>query len=72
MISEREKDILFFISEFIDRNSFPPSQDEIRKACFISCNSTVIYHLRRLRAKGFITFKDKSPRTIVIKKLPLY
>ena len=53
-LSKRQKDILAWIVEFIQRNKYPPSVREITSALDISSTSVADYNLRRLAEAGYI------------------
>ncbi|RME62019.1 MAG: repressor LexA, partial [Caldilineae bacterium] len=53
-LSERQKNILRFIAEFIAENNFPPTIREIGQACNISSTSVVKYNLSKLERYGLI------------------
>jgi repressor LexA len=53
-LSERQKNILTFLQEFITENRFPPSIREIGEKVGISSTSVVKYNLDALERKGFI------------------
>ena len=52
--SEKQKQILEFLQEFLDRKSYPPSVRDIQQACGISSTSVVDYNLRLLEKSGQI------------------
>jgi len=54
-LSERQRGILEFVSEYIEGNSYPPSIREIGAAVGISSTSVVSYNLRRLEETGYIS-----------------
>ena len=68
MITEREKDLLEYVTRFKEVNGYSPTVKEIAQG--INTNSTP--HVREmlldLQDKGYLTFKPKSPRTIRILK----
>lgn len=65
-LSESESLVLISISEFIKENDYNPSVRDI--ACDLEKSvSTIHFHLKRLKEKGFIDYKEKVSRTIRIK-----
>lgn len=54
-LSERQRGILEFVSEYIEGNSYPPSIREIGAAVGISSTSVVSYNLRRLEETGYVS-----------------
>lgn len=54
-LSERQRNILEFLGEYIEENGYPPSIREIGAAAGISSTSVVSYNLRRLVKLGYIT-----------------
>lgn len=63
-LSDRQRDILDFLSEFILRNGYPPSVREIGDAVGLSSSSTVHSHLNSLENKGYIKRDPSSARAI--------
>lgn len=53
-LSERQKNILSFIHEYVQDNTRPPTIREIGKAVDISSTSVVNYNLTKLKEKGFL------------------
>lgn len=58
-----------FICRYKDRKSLSPSLREIANACYISVSS-VIRHLDRLEAWGYIERKPNTARAIVLLRHP--
>lgn len=53
-LSERQKNILAFIREYVQENTRPPTIREIGRAAKISSTSVVNYNLTKLKEKGFL------------------
>lgn len=53
-LSGRQQAMLDFISNFIDKNGYPPTIREIGKACGISSTSVVNYNLNKLERDGLL------------------
>jgi repressor LexA len=73
-LTQRQKDILKFISDFISTNGFPPSYREIGHHFNITSTFGVKRHLDALIKKGFINVDSKSNRSISLteKSLELF
>ena len=54
-LSERQRNILEFLGEYIAENGYPPSIREIGAATDTSSTSVVTYNLKRLEEKGYIS-----------------
>jgi len=68
-LTERQKSILSFIENFVERNGYPPSVRDIARHFRITPRG-VLNHLRALEKKGYIDRKDGRARSIkVLKKL---
>ncbi|MDR1184142.1 MAG: transcriptional repressor LexA [Coriobacteriales bacterium] len=65
-LSERQREILDFLSDFITRNGYPPSVREIGEAVGLSSSSTVHSHLNALEDKGFIRRDPSSARALTV------
>ncbi|MCL2209214.1 MAG: transcriptional repressor LexA [Treponema sp.] len=62
-LTERQKDVLSFISDYIKKNSYPPTIREIADNYSISVKGAHD-HITALRKKGFLKHADKRPRTM--------
>jgi repressor LexA len=62
-LTERQKEILAFIAEYIKKNSYPPTIREIADNYSISVKGAHD-HITALRKKGFIKHAGKRPRTM--------
>jgi len=58
-LSERQKNMLAFIADFVGSNSYPPTIREIGRACGISSTSVVKYNLTKLERHELIR-RDKE------------
>jgi repressor LexA len=64
-ITDRQQQVLSFITSYIDKNGYPPSQREIAFHLGVSGTLPVIKHLEALEKKGFLK-RDSSSRSIVL------
>ena len=67
-INKREKEILEFIEEQVNKNGYPPSVREIGKAVGLSSTATVHGYLLRLEEKGYVRKENQKGRTLRILK----
>lgn len=65
-LTQRQQQMLDFIRDFLSREKYPPSYEEIRVALGLSTKSLVDYHLGILEAKHFITRQPGKTRTIAL------
>ena len=65
-LSERQEEILAFLSDFTCKNGYPPSVREIGDAVGLSSSSTVHSHLNTLEDKGYIRRDPSSARALSI------
>ena len=63
--TEIQAETLAFIKTFIKENQFPPTFREIAEHFGIA-PPTVSQHLDALERKGYITRRNREPRTIVV------
>lgn len=63
-LTERQEQVLQFVTSYIDNNGYPPSQREIADHLGIS-NPGVMKHLEALEKKGFIR-RDSNSRSIAL------
>lgn len=64
MLSERQRAILSFVRDFINKKGYPPAVREIGEAVGLSSSASVHNHLRRLQEIGFIARDSAKPRAL--------
>jgi repressor LexA len=62
-LTKRQKEVLSFISGFVNAHSYPPTIREIADHFSMSVKGAHD-HVTALKRKGFLTHVDKKPRTI--------
>ena len=65
-LTSRQKDILEFIQQELQRKGYPPSVREIGEAVGLSSSSTVHAHLEKLEQMGYIRRDPTKPRAIEV------
>lgn len=65
-LTNKQKETLLIIQEFISKNGYSPSIREIGKELNVNSPATVYTHLKKLRGKGYIIWEEKQDRTIRI------
>ncbi|MHB8572373.1 MAG: transcriptional repressor LexA [Candidatus Dormibacteria bacterium] len=63
-LSERQRAILEYISEFAGEHGYPPSVREIGQALHLSSSSTVQAHLEKLIQKGYLRRSGSKARAL--------
>lgn len=63
-----QKRVYYIIKDYIEKHGYSPTIREIAKFNGTTSPSTVFYHLKNLKQKGYIDFNEKMKRTIQIKK----
>jgi len=66
ILSERQQEILDFLTAFTAKNGYPPSVRDIGNAVGLSSSSTVHSHLNALEDKGYIRRDPSSARAISV------
>ena len=66
MISKKQKDVFNFIKNFINKNKYPPSLEEIKDYFGLSSVSTAHHHVKALEMLGLVLREDNQPRGISI------
>lgn len=66
VLYNRERQVLDFITQYIQRNGFAPTLMEIAESLGVNAPSTVHEHLQRLVSKGFIKKSAGFERSIEI------
>jgi repressor LexA len=65
-LTERQRQVLDFIREFIARHSYSPSMREIGDGIGINSTNGVVCHLVALERKGHIRMEKNRARSIVL------
>ncbi len=63
-ITERQKEILDFIQDYVDFNGYPPTYREIGKKFNISSTFGVKRHIDALIKKGYLSNESRASRTL--------
>jgi len=64
MISDKQREILAFIEDFVVKYGYPPTYEEIRVGLDISTKSLVNYHLEALEDAALLARVPNTPRGI--------
>ena len=64
MLSERQRNILNFVRDFITTKGYPPAVREIGLAVGLSSSASVHNHLRKLQEYGFLQRDAAKPRAL--------
>lgn len=64
MLSERQRAILNFVRDFINKKGYPPAVREIGSAVGLSSSASVHNHLRKLQEYGFLMRDAAKPRAL--------
>ncbi len=67
-LTPRQKQVLEFITEYLDRNEYPPTFRDIARHLGISGNAGVLCHLEQLERKGYIRREPGSSRGITVNR----
>ena len=65
-ITDRQKEVLNFISEYTEANAYPPTVREIGAKAKLNSPATIHFHLKKLEEKGYIRKGSGKNRTIEI------
>jgi repressor LexA len=65
-LTKKQKEVLDFITQFIQTNSYAPSYREIAEYFGLSSTATVHEHVRSLEDKGLITSSHNAARSLEI------
>lgn len=61
---KKSEEILNFIIKFTQDKGYSPTVREIKDAVSLASTSTVHGHIQRLKKKGLLDTKDRSPRSM--------
>ena len=67
VLSERQRQILDFIGAYTERHGVSPTFEEIGDAVGLKSSSGVKHQVEQLQKKGYVTRRDRTPRSIVVK-----
>ena len=68
MLTKRQKQVLSYVKEYIHKNDYAPSLEEIKKHLRLNSVSTIHYHIRALQNMGYLQKEDNQPRALTPKK----
>lgn len=67
--TKKQQELLSFIQKFVAEYGYGPSYREIMRGCNYSSVATVAAHINNLIARGHLTKRDKSARSLEVVKL---
>jgi repressor LexA len=68
-LTRRQKEILEFVTEFIEREGYSPSMEEIAKHFHFASLNAVFKHLEAIEARGYLHRDANRARSIEVKKV---
>ncbi len=71
MLTKRQKEILDFAENYLQKKGYAPSFDEIRKQIKVASVSTVGFHISKLKKGGYLEKTKNKVRAINIIKKPI-
>ncbi len=66
VLTVRQRKVLQFIRESVERRGYPPTMREIARAVGLSSTSSVAYQLETLQSKGYLRRDAGRPRTVEV------
>lgn len=66
--TKKQKELLIFIEKFVLEHGYGPSYREIMRGCDYNSVATVAVHVNNLIARGHLTKRDKSARSLEVVK----
>ncbi len=70
MLTDRQRQILDFLTSYVDAHGYPPTVREIGEAVGLASPSTVHAHLANLERAGFLKRDPTKPRAIELRREP--
>lgn len=64
MLTKRQKQVLNFIKNYLDKHDYAPSLEEIKKHLRLSSVSTAHYHVQALQSMGYLQKEENQPRAL--------
>jgi len=68
VLTKRQKEVLLFIKNYIDKHDYAPSLEEIKRYLHLSSVSTAHYHVQALQSSGYLNKVENRPRALDIFK----
>ena len=68
-LTDRQREVLDYIVTFKMLNGYSPSIREIAQGCNTTSLTEIKYIMELLKERGYITFKEKISRSIVVLKV---
>ena len=68
-MTEKQKVIYNVIQEFLEINGYSPTIRELCKIVGLRSSATMYVHLKKMKAKGVLDYKERRSRTIVLNKI---
>lgn len=65
-LTRRQKEVLEFLAEFIDKNRYSPSYEEIAEGLSLSSLATIHKHISSLESKGYLRRAFNQSRSLEI------
>lgn len=66
--TKKQRELLTFIEQFVAQHGYGPSYREIMSGCGYNSVATVAVHINNLIARGHLTKRDKSARSLEVVK----
>lgn len=66
MLTKRQKQILDFVTNFISKNDYSPSLEEIKRHFRLRSVATVHEHIKTLQSKGYLKKEENQPRSVSV------
>jgi repressor LexA len=70
VLTDRQRQILDFLTSYVDAHGYPPTVREIGEAVGLASPSTVHAHLANLERAGFLKRDPTKPRAIELRREP--
>jgi len=70
-LTRRQKEILDFVTEFIDREGYSPSMEEIAEHFHFASLNAVFKHLEAIEARGYLHRDANRARSIELKRMDM-
>lgn len=67
-MTDRQRDILLMINEYVEKKGISPTVREICDIAGLKSSATVHSHIKRLQEQGYIDMIKGSPRSMRIVK----
>src|SRR3989344_8016018 len=66
MLTKRQKEVLDYVESYSQKKSYSPSFEEIRKRLKLASDSTIHFHISKLKEGGYLGKTENKARAVSV------